>query len=85
MPEPVIEQLYSGAHCLCPHCDYGPLHSIGYFAHECDAYRWVEYSTGHALFAKSEDDRKYWTGWFGKSMRGVRKGIAAISLPAELS
>jgi hypothetical protein len=52
--------------------------------HSCDAYRWIEYSEGHAQFAKSEQDRIYWSGWYGNSMRGVPKGIAAISLPAVL-
>ena len=54
-------------------------------SHSCDAYKWVEYSSGHPMFAVSENDRVFWTNLFGKShIGGVPKGIAVVSLPAEL-
>jgi hypothetical protein len=53
-------------------------------SHNCDSYPWVEYMAGHPLFAQSEDDRRYWTHWFGTSRAGVAKGIAVVPLPASL-
>lgn len=48
--------------------------------HACDSYKWVEYSSGHPLFADSEVTRLYWADWFGVSRRGVHKGIAVVAL-----
>lgn len=53
-------------------------------SHNCDSYLWVEYMVGHPLFSESENDRKYWTHWFGTSRAGVAKGIAVVVLPAAL-
>lgn len=50
----------------------------------CDAYKWIEYNVGHPLFADSERDREYWTNWYGVSRKGIRKGIAVVTLPAVL-
>ncbi len=49
--------------------------------HRCDSYRWIEYRRGHPAFALSEDDRKYWSDWFGHSRAGVSKGIVVIEFP----
>ena len=51
--------------------------------HSCDAYRWIEYSRGHPSFRMSDTVRENWTRTFGKSLRGVPKGIAVILLPAS--
>jgi hypothetical protein len=53
--------------------------------HSCDSYKWIEYSSGHPLHAKSETERKWWTDWFGTSRKGVPKGILVVSLPAVTS
>jgi hypothetical protein len=52
--------------------------------HSCDAYKWIEYSTGHPLYLASVDDRLYWSGWYGASKSGQPKGIAVIELPAVI-
>lgn len=53
-----------------------------YASHSCDAYKWIEYKKGHPLYSVSEDDRLYWTGWFGghRSNR-IAKGILVVNLP----
>ncbi|HEV7222846.1 MAG TPA: hypothetical protein VGN42_09100 [Pirellulales bacterium] len=53
--------------------------------HSCDSYKWIEYQAGHPLYADSEDDRRYWTDWFGRSRKGTEKGIAVIELPAAIT
>jgi hypothetical protein len=52
-----------------------------YVTHTCDAYKWIEYTVGHPLHSDSESDRVYWTDWYGKSRKGILKGIAVITLP----
>ncbi|HUY92282.1 MAG TPA: hypothetical protein VMV10_26310 [Pirellulales bacterium] len=52
--------------------------------HTCDAYKWVEYQKGHPLFSLSEEDRRYWSDWFGKSRCGIPKGIFVIELPVAM-
>ena len=47
----------------------------------CDSYKWVEYERGHPNYRSSEDDREYWSDWFGHSRMGVPKGIIVIELP----
>jgi hypothetical protein len=47
----------------------------------CDSYIWREYPPGHALYHVSEDDRIYWTDWFGRSRSGHPKGIAVLAIP----
>jgi len=47
----------------------------------CDSYIWREYPPGHDLHEGSEEDRVFWTKWFGKSRNGYPKGIAVIVLP----
>jgi hypothetical protein len=53
--------------------------------HSCDVYKWIEYSRGHPLFALSEDDRNFWTNWYGQSRKGEPKGIAILTLPVVIS
>ena len=53
-------------------------------SHSCDAYRWIEYSSGHPLHAESEADRRYWERWFGYGRNGKPKGIVVVKLPATL-
>jgi hypothetical protein len=50
--------------------------------HSCDAFKWVEYSSGHPCFPQSEEVCEYWTNWFGHSRRGIPKGIIVVNLPA---
>lgn len=59
--------------------DENRLHS-----HSCDAYKWIEYTEGHPLHASSEDDRLYWSHWYGTSRSGLPKGVAVIKLPAVI-
>lgn len=60
-------------------------HPDRFDTHSCDAYKWIEYSVGHPLFADSEDSRRYWTDWYGLSRGGTPKGIVVISLPAVVT
>lgn len=55
-------------------------------SHLCDAYRWIEYTKDHPLHAQSEQDRRYWSQWFGFCRPPVRraKGIVVIDLPGEI-
>jgi hypothetical protein len=53
--------------------------------HSCDVYKWIEYSRGHPLHVLSEDDRDYWTNWYGQSRTGEPKGIAVLTLPVVIS
>jgi hypothetical protein len=39
----------------------------------------------HPLYADSEEDRIYWTNWFGKTRKGTSKGIVVIGIPAAMS
>ena len=53
-----------------------------WMTHSCDAYKWVEYSSGHPLFFQSEEMRIRWTDWYGHSRRRIPKGIIVVNLPA---
>lgn len=53
-------------------------------SHNCDSYKWIEYDSGHPLFPDSENDRNYWTRFFGTSRKGVAKGIVTITIPAVM-
>ncbi len=54
--------------------------------HSCDAYKWIEYQRGHPLYLQSEEDRIYWTEWYGGHLGGrLIKGIIVVDLPADLT
>lgn len=53
--------------------------------HSCDAYKWIEFTVSHPLFADSETMRDYWTNWYGHSRKGTPKGIIVVNLPAAIS
>lgn len=55
-----------------------------YESHSCDAYRLVEYNRKHPLFRVSDAERGSWQDTFGKSLRGVQKGMALLKLPAVI-
>ena len=56
-----------------------------HFSHYCDAYKWIEYTSGHPLFKNAVRERADWTQWYGTSRGGVPKGIVVISLPALMT